>query len=72
MDAGLYKICRYSMGLLFRITMYKIAMRTGRKGQIVYAVQEEIEVFGVKKWKNIQVFSDYDSAKKLYNQLSSK
>ena len=52
--------------------MYKIAMRTGRKGQVVYAVQEEIEVFKIKKWKNIQVFDDYDSAEKLYNQLNKK
>lgn len=52
--------------------MYRIAMRTGRKGQVVYAVQEEIEVFKVKKWKNIQVFDDYDSAKKSYNQLNKK
>ena len=54
------------------MTMYKIAMRTGRKGQVVYAVQKEVEVFKVKKWKNIQVFNDYDSAEKLYNQLNKK
>lgn len=51
--------------------MYKIAMRTGRNGEISYIVQEEFKVFGVTKWKNIKAFNNYDAANTLYKQLSN-
>ena len=70
MDANLYKICRYSVGLLFRIAMYKIAMRTGRDGKMSYVVQKGFKVFGVERWSNVQSFPDYDSAHNLYNRLN--
>lgn len=47
-------------------------MRTGRDGKTSYIVQEEFKVFGVTKWKNIQIFKDYDSANRFYNKLNNK
>lgn len=54
------------------MTMYKIAMRTGRDGKLTYVVQKGFKIFGVEKWSNIQAFDDYNSAKNLYNKLIEK
>ena len=51
------------------MTMYKIAMRTGRDGKLKYVIQKGFKIFGVEKWSNIQTFDDYDSAENLYKQL---
>lgn len=45
-------------------------MRTGRDGRVSYIVQKSFKVFGVKTWINIQSFTDYNSAKSLYNILN--
>lgn len=44
-------------------------MRAGRDGQVSYIVQRSFKVFGVKTWTNVQSFTDYNSAKSLYNTL---
>lgn len=52
--------------------LYRIAMRTGRDGKIVYAVQKGFKILGVKKWSNYKLCKDYDSARILLNQLTNE
>ena len=59
----------YNGSIISIKNMYKIVMRTGRDNKISYTIQQEFKVFGVTKWKNIQSFSDYDSASNFLNRI---
>lgn len=45
-------------------------MRTGRDGKISYVVQKGKKAFGITKQINVESFDNYDSAVRLYNQLT--